>query len=182
MTPPLNTIIEPLIGLPCWHVQWDVNTNLAMNFGEPSLSIREPKQIQTDSSRLREVFSYRDITIRGEWFLWILQSYWKLTLREGTSTTIRSGQRQMQQALARLDGQRLLGVMIMPITGHTTLSFDLGAQLTLRRQLKKPEDMWILYTPEAYALTMRSDGHVSYQPIDQDEQWHPIEQRTVIST
>jgi hypothetical protein len=75
-----------------------------MNFGKPSLSIREPKQIQTDSSRLREVFSYRDITIRGEWFLWILQSYWKLTLREGTSTTIRSGQRQMQQALARLDG------------------------------------------------------------------------------
>ena len=180
LTPTLTTILRPLIGLPCWQVQWDANTNLAMNFGEPSLAIREPKQSLAESPRVRELFSYRHITVRGAWFLWIVHAYWKLILREDISITSRSGQRQMQHALTQLDGQRLLRVMIAPATGHTTLLFDLGAQLILRRQRKVAEDIWMLYTPEGQVLTMRGDGQTSYQPDTQAERWYPIEQMTVV--
>jgi hypothetical protein len=180
LIPTLTTILQPLIGLPCWQVQWDANTNLAMNFGDPTLAIREPKQTLVESPHVREMFSYRHITVRGAWFLWVLHAYWKLVLRDGTGITGTSGQRQKQQALARLDGQQLLGATITPTTGHTILRFDLGAHLTLRRQQKAAEELWTLYTPTAHVLTVRGDGQMSYQSDMEPDSWRPIEQLTAI--
>ena len=170
MIPNVHTILEPLIELPCWHVRWDRMTNLAMNFGQPSLVIREPHVSASPSPRVNELFSYRRVTVRGAWFLWVLHAYWKLTLRDRRTTTGSCSYRQMQQVLTRLDGQRLAGLEIQPATGRTTMTFDLGARLDIRRFQRSTDDVWTMYVPDSHVLTIRSDGQISHQL---DTQAHP---------
>jgi hypothetical protein len=181
----IETLLQPLLGLPCWQVQWERHTNLAMEFGTPSLEIREPHATAATSARVRELFSYRHVALRGAWMLWILHAYWRLQLRDGQIITGASSQRQRQHGLSRLDGQYLRTITIAPQTARTTFQFDLGAELTVRRWRESDEDVWMVYTPDAYVLTIRSDGQWEYvsetQAPDSPGAWVPLEAVVIVS-
>ena len=145
-------------GLLCWGVTWDSQLNLSMSFGEPTLRIREPYVSKSRSPRLREHASYRQVRIRGKWWLWIFCARWKLTISHSMAVTGSSPQWKRNMAMARLDGQRLTGVAIDPLTGATEFAFDLGASLQVRRLVADDSDIWTLYKPNGYVLGIRGDG------------------------
>jgi hypothetical protein len=146
-----------------------------MNFGQPHLHIREPHQSNAVSEQVRALAAYRHVTVRGAWFLWIEQAYWKLSLHDFDAVTGAHSYRRMQMGLARLDGQRLLQVMINPRTAATTFTFDLDGLLNVRRfGASTPGELWTLYTPMNSILTVRGDGHFWSGPQGEPEQWEPL--------
>ena len=64
--------------------------------------------------------------------------------------------------MARLDGQRLTGVTLEPLTGATEFAFDLGATLQVRRLVADDSDIWTLYKPNGYVLGIRGDGSCTH--------------------
>jgi hypothetical protein len=169
---------EELYGLPCWKVEWDANLNLSMNFGQPSLHIHEPKELKSSDEKISDSFKYRDVTVRGEWYFWILSGYWKLSIRDFDEVTGATSYKRKSMALARLDGQKLMHVRIDPKTSATEMEFDLGAILSIRRVgLKTDEDIWSLCKPNGYVVSVRADGQYFDDPDDTPSgknQWKPI--------
>jgi hypothetical protein len=164
----VSEILSRLNGQVCWGVEWDCNVNLSMSFGDPILTIREPATKKFNSPDLKELFSSRRITVKGKWWLWVFCSYWKITFPNHPGASSSSSYRQKRIAMAKLDGQRLCSVQINPQTGATQFDFDLGGKVNIRRfDRNSNHDLWMLYEPDGYVLTIRGDGQYSYQPGNQ---------------
>jgi hypothetical protein len=83
----VETKFQELYGIVCWKVEWDRNLNLSMNFGQPSLSILEPRIVKSKYKKVNDSFKYRGVTLRGEWFFWVLNGYWKLSIENFDEVT-----------------------------------------------------------------------------------------------
>jgi hypothetical protein len=105
---------------------------------------------------------HRGITVKGKWWLWIFCAYWKLMIKNSTTVTSSSSFRKKRLAMALLDGQKLTGIKVNPVTGTTDFTFDLGARLQARRFEKDDSDIWTLYKPNGYVLGIRGDGTFTY--------------------
>ena len=154
--------LERLYGLPCWGLNWDSQVGLSMSFGQPHLRIRDPKESRSKSVLVRQIMSYRQVTVRGRYWLWIQCAFWRLSLRDYGPATGGSSDRRIKKALAWLDGQQLKRAFLHPETCATRFVFDLGATLDVRRFSRdEPGDLWTLYKPGGHALSVRGDGRYS---------------------
>jgi hypothetical protein len=160
----LETSLRSLYGKPCWGVRHDRQLNLSMNFGTPLLDIREPYVTNFASETAKGVASRRNVTIRGEWWLWIYCSYWRLTSDERRLATGSSSARQIERAIKELDGQKLVSAVVNPETGATRFVFDLGCVLDCRRfERNSDKELWMLYKPSGYVLSVHGNGAVSHE-------------------
>ena len=174
----IHEILENLIGLHCWDVYYNQDLNLSMSFGQPILKIREPKKSRSKIERVRQAHAHRLVTARREWWLWILSAHWKLSVKGIDEVTGSSSLTKKKWALSLLDGQKLIGVNVDSITSATQMEFDLGAKLSIRRFSSQSEsDMWSLYQPSGYVLSVRSDGKYKNKPGNRhtkQSDWKPI--------
>jgi hypothetical protein len=170
--------LQDLCGIICWNARWDDDLNLRIDFGQPSLSIREPKEIITEHEKISQSSKYRHVTLRGEWFFWVLSGYWKLSLKDSNEVTNASSYQNKKMALIHLSGQKLFHSTVNPYTSATQLDFDLGARLTIRRMSKNSDkDIWYLYKPNGYVLSVRADGKYHDDPRNippEKFEWKPI--------
>ena len=103
---------------------------------------------------------------------------WKISFEGKRAVTNKSSYRKIEMALAKLSGQILTDVEIDPKTGDTRFEFDLGGALKVRRWWRKSKDLWMLYQPNGYVLTIKGGGQYSYQPGDsRAEKTLPIPQQ-----
>lgn len=155
---------QPIKGLPCWGVYFQRQLNLSMNFGEPSLKIREPFVATSDSERVKQMASLRNVTVRGKWWLWIYCCHWRLDSGDSKLATGSSSNRSIERAIMQLDGQKLVSVEIKPDSGATRFVFDLGCVLSCRRFDRVTDDkLWTLYKPSGYVLSVHGDGTFCHQ-------------------
>lgn len=134
-----------------------------MMFGTPSLEIREPYVTKFASEAAKRMASRRNVTIRGEWWLWIYCSYWSLTSDDRRLATGSSSARQIEWAIQQLDGQKLVSAVVKPETGATKFAFDLGCVLDCRRfERNSNQELWMLYKPSGYVLSAHGDGAISH--------------------
>lgn len=160
----LKTSFQSLYGKPCWGVRHDRQLNLSMNFGTPSLDIREPYVTKFESEAAKSMASRRNVTVRGEWWLWIYCSYWRLTSDNRRLATGSSSARQIEWAIQQLDGQKLVSTVVNPESGATRFVFDLGCVLGCRRlERNSDQELWMLYKPSGYVLSMHGNGVISHQ-------------------
>lgn len=156
---------QHLYGQPCWGLRFGRHVNLSMNFGKPSLQIREPYQTASKSDAVRRMAARRLVTVRGEWWLWVFCCYWRLTVDGLPLATGSSSFRRIERALAQLEGQQLLAVDVQPKTGATRFAFDLGCVLHCRRfERDTDDDLWTLYKPSGYVLSVHGNGTFSHHP------------------
>lgn len=169
--------LRPLYGQPCWGLHFDRHLNLSMNFGKPSLNVREPFCTDSKSEAVQRMASQRLVTVRGEWWLWITCSYWRLTSNDTQRATGSSSLRRIDRAMAQLAGQELVSVAVDPETGATCFVFDLGSVLHCRRFERETEaDLWTLYRPGGNVLSVHGNGTFSHQRSTEVEQrLQPIE-------
>ena len=174
----IHEILENLIGLHCWDVYYHHDLNLSMSFGQPIMRIREPKKVRSQIERVRQVRAHRLITVRGEWWLWIISAYWKLSVRGSDEVTGTSSLIKKKRALALLDGQKLTGMTVHPTASATQMEFDLGAKLSIRRYSSENDgDIWSLYQPNGYVLSVGTDGKYRNKPGSRptkQNDWKPI--------
>ncbi len=159
----LENIFKGMTGQVCWGILHE-NINLSFNLGEPQLKFESCKD---DPARDRKLRQYT--TVKGQWFLWVYLAYWTLTvldesgenkLKAVTSTS----DRDKKRILKLLCGQKLTQININSQTGKTRLLFDLGAELEVRRMRPNAEEVWLLYDPNDYCLSINGDGTYSYVP------------------
>ncbi len=78
--------------------------------------------------------------------------------------------------MARLDGQKLTSVEILPLTGATKFVFDLGCTLECRRFSKDSnKELWTLYKPSGYVLSVFGDGTFCHQRATEKNEKRHIE-------
>lgn len=160
----IDRSFQPLYGHPCWGLRYDRNLNLSMNFGKPSLHIREPFSTDSTSEAVRRMASRRRVTIAGKWWLWIYCCYWRLTSGDLELATGSSSLRRIERATAQLEGQELVSLAVEPETGATHFAFDLGCVLRCRRfERGNDAELWMLYKPSGYVLSVHGNGTFSHQ-------------------
>jgi hypothetical protein len=169
----------PLYGQPCWGLRCPRYTNLQMNFGKPSLCIREPFETTSNSQAVRDIAARRLVTVRGQWLLWIWCSYWKLTSDDLELATGSCSFRRIERAMFKLEGQKLDSIEVDPRTGATRFAFDLGCVLHCRRFERDTDaELWLLYKPSGYVLSVHGNGTFSHQRgTEVDKQLQPLADR-----
>ena len=154
---------RPLIGMPCWRVSYDIYANLSMEFGEPHLRILDV--YGSKSALARRIVTRRSVIPAGRWTFWLRICYWTISSKGKSLATFSSGKRRMEDALRFLNGQKLVSVAVNPQTGATTLVFDLNGCLRARRFSRtSDEQLWCLYQPSGYCLSVRGNGTYDHAP------------------
>lgn len=155
---------KQLEGHPCWGLNHDPQVNLSLNFGKPSLDIREPFQTNFKSEFARRVAAGRRVTVRGEWWLWLLGCHWSLCSQNQRLATGTSSAKSIDRAIRDLDGQKLISVEVHSRTAATRFLFDLGGVLKCRRfDQDSAIDLWSLYKPTGYVLSVYGNGTFTHQ-------------------
>ena len=154
---------DKLYGVPSWHVQQGFGSFLTFDFGTPRQEIGsvinpEPNR---PGSRLT-----RMVTIRGDWHLWIFCCGWRIIQDGSVLATFESSRESISAACAALNGQALSEVGFQSERGECVFRFDLGGMLSTAPYDEDLLEQWILYCPDSYVLTYRSDGAFSYGRSD----------------
>src|SRR5260370_42664315 len=103
--------------------------------------------------------------VRGQWWLWIYCSFWRLSLNGELLATGAYADRRITRAIAQLDGQALTSVTINPTTGASRFKFDLGCVLECRRYERDSDaELWMLYEPNGNVLSVRANGTFTHGP------------------
>lgn len=163
----LEDVFRPLYGQPCWNARSGYGSFLTMEFGKPSLKIREPRiPCVSETPSPAKYLARRVVTVRGQWHLWIHSCEWQVVTgkkRIGHSNLKGSSKRPIVRAADELDGQKLQCVSFNVQSGKTIFEFDLGSLLETR-PYNQTSDQWLLYEPSGYVSALRGDGHFSHQP------------------
>jgi hypothetical protein len=161
----ISKSFQRFLGQPCWGLHHDRQLNLSMNVGKPSVRVREPFITKSKSEAIKRWAARRNVWIRGQWWLWVFCSYWRLSSKGHLLATGSSSSRKITRALVQLQGQKLTSVKVDGKTGATEFAFDLGCLLECRRFEKASEDqLWILYQPNGYVLAVYGNGTYSFGP------------------
>lgn len=173
----ISKTFNQLYGKPCWGIEWDRQLNLSLSFGDPILHVREPFESTSKLPKIRELSSRRRVTVKGAWWLWVFCSYWKISFDSVSAASSSSSYLQKSKAMSKLQGQILEQVCINPRSGATRFEFDLGGVLEVRRfERDSKDDLWILYKPSGYVLTIRGDGQYSHMhKSNMKEKWRPLQ-------
>jgi len=160
----IEKAFQPLYGQSCWGLNYERQLNLSMNFGKPSLDVREPFKTDSKSEIAQRIAASRRVTVHGEWWLWITRCWWRLTSDDLGVTTDSCSLRRIERATRQLDGQKLVSVGVVPQTGATSFVFDLGCVLHCRRFERDDDaELWILYKPSGYVLSVHGNGTFCHQ-------------------
>ena len=171
--PSIDELFSPLIGLPCWNVKHGHGSFLTFEFGNPGLTIHEPRDTPDTTPRVKESLTQRLVTVHGQWHLWVYCCGWRIQQHKKQYAHNESDDAKITAACSALDGQALTQV-ITPRTSWTQFHFDLGGMLTTGPYDDKCNEHWMLYCPGGCVYTYRSDGRVSFGSKDQtpdDKQW-----------
>jgi hypothetical protein len=175
----IDKYFRKLAAIPCWGVQWERNLNVSMSFGVPRLKIREPRRSSAKSEAVRRVFAHRNVTLKGDWWLWIFCARWTLSIRGLRPVRSTGSERRIRQALRLLDGQRLVDVRIDPRNSRTRFTFDLGGVLDVRKlDESEDSDIWKLYMPRRRVLSVRGDGTFSMHAGNTQGTYLPLRSRS----
>lgn len=156
----VTELFAPLIGRSCWQVRRGHGSFVTIEFGEPRLVIREPRDVHVDAPKeVARAFSKRRITIVGQWHLWIQFCHWKLTVGVKSITDADLDKDAIDAALDELDGQNLVLVSQNPTDATCELRFEMGATLTMFPSADFTEDdLWTLHCEDGSIFAYRSDG------------------------
>ncbi len=163
---------KPILGRPAWQVKKGYGSFLTLEFCEPRLEIREPRE--------NKHFRNRNVTVRGEWHLWVYCCDWKIVIDGKRLAHSESDEEAIAQATARLDGQCLKELWMEPETVVTHFQFDLGGILTTLSyddDDDEPNEQWMLFEPLGNVLSVRSDHRFFYGSGDTppaEQRWLPI--------
>ena len=165
---------EALYGKPCWGVKKGFGSSLTFEFGEPNLEVEESHtstwNLGTENTKKK--LKSRMVRVRGDWHLWIDCCHWILELPGVSRTFDNSADRQIEEAVRILDGQKLTSVSIDRALRTTTFEFDLGGVLKTEpyQQLDsdgEPYESWILFLPDGNVVGYRADGTYHHHPAKQ---------------
>ena len=120
----------PIVGMVAWHVKLGFGSFFTMEFGDPTLKVREPVQSKKSNSPLvAKLLSKREVDVVGQWHLWVQHFDWNIFSNGEFLASVDSDKKSIADALEQLDGQRLDSISLVGV--KLILNFDLGATVEL---------------------------------------------------
>jgi hypothetical protein len=172
---PIADAFEAVFGLPSWNVKKGVGSFITLEFGDPALTVHEPKSrtVRLGDGEPRKVMR-RLTVVHGAWHLWIDCCEWSLTGDGIELAHCESSDDTIAGALNVLNGQALESVTIAPTDGSSKFVFDLGCILTTNPAPSgtygpDPVEQWMLYQPSGQILAVRDDGQYSHGVAENPE-------------
>jgi hypothetical protein len=159
----IEEIFAKLYGIPCWNVQQGHGSFVTFEFGTPSLRIG--KVIERNPDRPGS-YPRRLVHACGEWHLWIYCCGWQIAQDGNVLAANESTRECIAGACHALNGQVLSAFTCKVARGTIRFSFDLGGKLNTGPYDDELLEQWMLYCPDGYVLTYRSDGAFSYGRSD----------------
>ncbi|MFM0221177.1 hypothetical protein [Paraburkholderia dipogonis] len=151
-----------MYGLPTWQVRKGVGSFLTLEFGAPHLRIREPYLSRSESPTTRRLAARRQVTVSGQWHLWIYMCNWTIDANGLRLTDNEASNAAIDRAIRYLDGQKLESVEVMRKDMKTVFQFDLGGKLATwpyADEDVRSDAQWILYDHGAkMTRTLKGDG------------------------
>jgi len=166
----IDRILAAVYGNYAWAVKQGHGSFLTVEFGMPSLQIREPMDVPPQASmQSRSGLQRRRVNVVGKWHLWIHCCNWSISFMGGEAAHSESSREAIASATEQLDGQRLSSVRRHSAQGTWTFTFDLGGELTTWPYGDDPlEEQWLFYEGQSgRVLTVRADDCYSYGPGNQ---------------
>jgi hypothetical protein len=162
----IDRVFRRVYGQLCWGSHYDPLVNLSLSFGQPSLEIvMEPRKSRARSEAVKRLAARRLVSVKGRWWLWVYQAYWSISSKGERLASSSSSVCRKKQAAALLEGERLVRVDVNPQSGASRFTFDLGGELVVRRMSRDSTDeLWLLYEPNRYVLSVRGDGTYDHEP------------------
>jgi len=114
-----------LIGLPAWGAEVGHGSFVTMNFG--AALAQEPEY--------------------GEFFLWVFCTAWRIEDPERVVGSCEDEREEMQAAVGRLEGKRLLSVAVESLSLSARFEFDEGLVLRTFSIFTTDTDHWMLRLP-----------------------------------
>jgi hypothetical protein len=152
---------------------------LTFEFGNPSLSIREP--IESKEAASAKIVAWRrrrTVKPIGEWCLWIYCCNWRCIVRGRETTHSESTSKRISSAARELDGQRLLSISVDPLKGTSRFVFDLDTVLeTWPYEDDDLDEQWWLQHRSSGTFAYRKDGRCSWSAENVrsgEEVWLPL--------
>jgi hypothetical protein len=153
--------------------EWEPALGLKLHFGNASARLDVAVDAEIDAAPATPALG-RAPSERSGWWLWVWLGRWQLEHRDAAPVTASSNRRKIDQALALLDGQHLVEASIQGRDGSTRMEFDQGGVVSIRGSLGEDGEMWSLYDPGGYVLTVRTDGQYSHSLGTASERWRAI--------
>lgn len=175
-TEPMRRVFAPLLGLPGWSVMRGHGSMLSFEFGEPTLSIREPVDSPSPSPKVREIMGRRRVSPVGEWHLWIDLCNWRYLSEDGQIASSEASDAAIDQAARALDGQRLMSIEVDPNAGSSAFTFDLGGRLETWPYPEDNDEQWSLSRRDGAVFSYRKDGCYCLSDantLPDEERWLP---------
>ena len=160
-------------GLPCWHVEQGYGSFLTLQFGAPHQEIGEIRPRRTDDPRSH---ARRPVHIRGDAHLSLYCCGWRIAQDGNVLVCNESTRESILTGCRALEGQAFSEFSFRPDSGHSRFMFDLGGKISTGPYDDEVLEQWMLFLPDGYVLTYRSDGAFSYGPSDSTDK--PFEQVT----
>lgn len=164
-------ILEQLVGKPCWGVRHGYGSFVTAEFGAPHLSVREG-----NPSAIRESLRRRQITVRGEWHLWIYCCNWRYEEHGQVIAHSENSDAEIDHAVVRIDSQELQQMQVSSATGATSFLFE-GGGILHTTPYDSGEELWQVFTPAGAVLSIKAGGLVSLAQsttVCGDEHWRPL--------
>lgn len=133
-------LFKKLIGSYAWGVENGVGTFLDIEFGEPTLFIRQPRDASHVTGRLKESYGRRLVRPKGVNGI-ILLCDWFLKIN-GVDEVSSQGEIK-KESISKLDGQALVSVERSETDDGIIFKFDLGAELKIN-DTADSDDQWLL--------------------------------------
>lgn len=145
----IHELLAPVIGREAWGAEVGYAGRLTVNFGIA----------RTETTR--NGWSYT----LGEWRLWTTWGPWRIETEAEALATSEDPGPVRRPAVERLNGHRLIGVDISPITADTTFTFDDGLMLrifNIYMDTREDHDHWWFFLPHGNVLTVGPSTRWSY--------------------
>lgn len=139
---------------PSWGISNSYGSWIRMNFGEPSLDVRDPApEARSAAGR------HRRVAVQGEYQLLVELADWTLEIPNWPEVTSESSRRDVRRALARLEGQIITHVKLNSSPVTSVFGFDLGAVLSVASYEDAEPDfeLWHLFH-EGRELSLEASG------------------------
>lgn len=158
--------LSKLHGAFAWSCRPGIGTFFTMEFGEPHLRVREPRiSSRPMSERVRDVLARRQVFTEGDYTLWVCNARWILETREGVLADATAGPPSVPEAVAAIDGRRLLGHDVVGSPAFVTLHFEDGVSLHIRGAADVTGlHVWSFHRRSVDTLAVGADGGVSVEP------------------
>jgi hypothetical protein len=154
----IKELLQQIVGELVWAAKRGHGTFITMEFGAPHLVVREPIKSTSTAPRVVRLLARRQVSIRGEFSLFIQDSRWSISTKDRT-VGLDSRESVVREVLQDLDGQRVSAVSFA--SADTILEFDLGATVRLGKSIFPTEpksDLWSLNRFGTPGLNLLNDG------------------------